>query len=259
MFSRLRSYRPSHTTVVAYLALFLVLTGGTAVALDGSNTVFSDDITNGEVTNSDVALNSIGGGRIADGSLGPGEIVPDSLNAGRLAPNAVAGSELAGNAVTGAKVADNSLTGADVDENTLATVPTARELGIRGSDDFPTRVGSGQFGAADLQWDAEFLDTNTAADHSYPSVILKTTGTAGQFRVCEIPGAGVVEFTIYVNGTRTQHNTIGTGGCASTTFDPGNRGDFEILARRTRIMGWDHSSLADAEDYTTYALVGPFS
>jgi hypothetical protein len=31
------------------LALFLVLTGGTAIALDGHNTVFSDDIVNGKV------------------------------------------------------------------------------------------------------------------------------------------------------------------------------------------------------------------
>jgi hypothetical protein len=35
------------SNVVGYLALFLVLTGGTAYALDGSNTVFSDDIVNG--------------------------------------------------------------------------------------------------------------------------------------------------------------------------------------------------------------------
>lgn len=57
---RLRSYR---TTVVAYLALFLVLTGGTAVALNGSNTVFSDDITNGQVKSADIgATRSAGGG-----------------------------------------------------------------------------------------------------------------------------------------------------------------------------------------------------
>ena len=36
--------------VVGYIAIFLFATGGTAIALDGSNTVFSDDIVNGEVT-----------------------------------------------------------------------------------------------------------------------------------------------------------------------------------------------------------------
>jgi hypothetical protein len=236
MFSKL-GQRLTYANIVSTLALFLVLTGGTAVALSGSNTVFSDDITDGEVRRSDVAGGAIAGGKVVDDSL--------------------TSDDVAG--LTGGDLNDNSLTGDDVDENTFGTVPSARELGIRGSDDFPTRVGSGQFGAAPLQWEAKFLDTDTAANHNYPSVILKTTGTAGQFRVCEVSGAGVVEFTIYVNGTRSQHNTIGTGGCASTTFDPGNRGDFEILARRTRIVGWDHSSLADAEDYTTYALIGPFS
>jgi hypothetical protein len=40
--------------VVGYVALFLVLSGGTAYALDGSNTVFSDDITNDQVRSVDV-------------------------------------------------------------------------------------------------------------------------------------------------------------------------------------------------------------
>ena len=41
MLRRLGSHRPNHVAVVAYLSLFLVLTGGSAVALTGSNTVFS--------------------------------------------------------------------------------------------------------------------------------------------------------------------------------------------------------------------------
>jgi hypothetical protein len=40
---------------IGVLALFLVLTGGTAVALDGHNTVFSDDIAPGQVRSSDLA------------------------------------------------------------------------------------------------------------------------------------------------------------------------------------------------------------
>ncbi len=41
--------RLTYANVIATLALFLVLTGGTAVALKGSNTVFSDDIVNDQV------------------------------------------------------------------------------------------------------------------------------------------------------------------------------------------------------------------
>jgi hypothetical protein len=89
---------PSHTTVAAYLSLFLVLSGGTAVALAGSNTVFTDDIAPGEIKNSDlgfraVSLEKIGG---------------DAINSGR--------------------VVNNSLTGTDIAEPSLATVPNADEL-----------------------------------------------------------------------------------------------------------------------------------
>ena len=40
---RIRSHL-TYANLLSSLALFLVLTGGTAVALTGSNTVFSDDI-----------------------------------------------------------------------------------------------------------------------------------------------------------------------------------------------------------------------
>jgi hypothetical protein len=45
----------SYADIVSSICLFLVLTGGTAVALTGANTVFSDDITNGEVKTPDLA------------------------------------------------------------------------------------------------------------------------------------------------------------------------------------------------------------
>jgi hypothetical protein len=47
--------RLSYANVISTVCLFLVLGGGTAVALNGSNTVFSDDIVNGQVKPSDLA------------------------------------------------------------------------------------------------------------------------------------------------------------------------------------------------------------
>jgi hypothetical protein len=46
MRQRIRSHL-TYANVMATIAVFLVLSGGTAVALNGSNTVFSDDIVNG--------------------------------------------------------------------------------------------------------------------------------------------------------------------------------------------------------------------
>ena len=68
------------SNVVGYIALFCFAMGGTAFGLNGSNTVFSDDIVNGQVRTPDLGTN----------------------------------------AVNTAKVTDNSLTGADVNESTLA-------------------------------------------------------------------------------------------------------------------------------------------
>jgi hypothetical protein len=74
----------TYANVMATIAVFLVLSGGTAVALSGSNTVQSDD-------------------------LGPGAQVK--------APDVAAG------AVNGSNVVDNSVTGADVNESSLDATP----------------------------------------------------------------------------------------------------------------------------------------
>ena len=78
--SRIRS-RLTYANVVASLALFLVLSGGTAVALTGSNTVFSDDIVDGQVRSSDVHNDSLTGADVNEPSLGP---VPQAGNADTL-------------------------------------------------------------------------------------------------------------------------------------------------------------------------------
>jgi hypothetical protein len=68
--------RPSHATVVAYVALFVALTGGTtAVALSGSNTVQSDDLGPGaQVMAPDVADNAVNGADVQNGSLRQGDL-----------------------------------------------------------------------------------------------------------------------------------------------------------------------------------------
>ncbi len=105
--------------LVGYFALFLVLTTGSAVALNGSNTVFSDDIVNGEVKTPDLGANSVATGKIADGQV----TAPD----------------LGANSVNSSKVTDNSLTGADINESTLVLASggswkLAGNAGTTGSD-----------------------------------------------------------------------------------------------------------------------------
>ena len=82
------------SNVVGYLALFVALSG-TAVALPATNTVFSDDIVNGEVQSKDISdTNGVrsadvrdddknGGGLaaidLARGSVGSSEIATDGV------------------------------------------------------------------------------------------------------------------------------------------------------------------------------------
>lgn len=53
--------RPQHSTIVAYLALFVALGGTAAVALPGTNTVNSGDIKNNSVKGKDVNEKSLKG------------------------------------------------------------------------------------------------------------------------------------------------------------------------------------------------------
>jgi hypothetical protein len=100
MLARLPFGRPSHATVVAYLGLFVALGGTSAVALSGSNTVFSDDIANDNFSSAE----------------GQGGLVASDLRAG-----SVTSSEVADGSLTGADVFDNTIAGADVTNNTLTT------------------------------------------------------------------------------------------------------------------------------------------
>jgi hypothetical protein len=81
---RIRSHL-TYANVMATIAVFLVLSGGTAVALSGSNTVFSDDIVNDQVYSADVRNDSLAGGGLAaadlrPGSVGSSEVTNFSLN-----------------------------------------------------------------------------------------------------------------------------------------------------------------------------------
>jgi hypothetical protein len=85
MLKRLAQGRPSHATVVAYLALFLAL-GGSAVAAKTAitgkqiknSTITSVDIKNGSISGADLKKNTLTGTQINEAKLGT---VPSATNA----------------------------------------------------------------------------------------------------------------------------------------------------------------------------------
>ena len=113
------------------LALFLVLTGGTALALT-RNTVGSPQIKKAAVKNSDIADNAVTSPKVANGSLLGADFAPGQIPAGAQGEQGPpgpstgpAGGDLTGNypdptiassSVGGAEVSDGTVTSNDIDE-----------------------------------------------------------------------------------------------------------------------------------------------
>jgi hypothetical protein len=96
----------SYANVISTLCLFLLLTGGTAVALTGSNTVFTDDIANdtqpasggnpaGGLTAADLRPNSVGSSEVTNFSLGNGDFLTGSVNSRVVTDNELTGADIA--------------------------------------------------------------------------------------------------------------------------------------------------------------------
>jgi hypothetical protein len=158
MSSRIRAHIRSN--VVGYIALFLVLTGGTAQALNGSNTVFSDDIVNREVKTADLGPRAVTASRLA----------PNSVRTGRVADESLTGADI--RSLTGADVADDSLTGGNVLESSLGQVPDAAHADRAANADNAAAIGDGSvtpfsFGAITRRSASIMIAGGTAENGAY--------------------------------------------------------------------------------------------
>ncbi len=97
MLSRLRA-RLTYANVISSLALFLVVSGGTAYAV---NTIGSSDVIDESLLSQDIKNREVGTNDLAIGS--------------------VFGSRIRDNAILSSHVVNNTLTGDDIDETTLKT------------------------------------------------------------------------------------------------------------------------------------------
>lgn len=111
-----RIRRPSHATIVAYVALVAGLTTGAAYA---ANTVGSADIIDGAVRTADLGASAVTTAKIANNAVTTAKIADGQVTVGDVGQGAVGTNEVINGELTGADVADNSLKGADIDESTL--------------------------------------------------------------------------------------------------------------------------------------------
>ena len=124
------------SNAVGYVAVFLALSG-TATALTGSNTVFTDDITDEEVRAADVATDAIKAAEIAPGQVRTSDLAADAVNGTKVAAASLTGFDFANDSLDSSKVTglngsdvqDDTLAGSDVVEGTLGELPLATVAG----------------------------------------------------------------------------------------------------------------------------------
>lgn len=119
--------RPSHATIVAYVALVVALGGTSAYAIneyDSSNikddTLLSADIKDATLKSVDVGADTLTRDDLAPASVTSSEINDGSVFTAEIAPSTILSSDVKDGALTGADILNGSLTGGDVLDGSLA-------------------------------------------------------------------------------------------------------------------------------------------
>jgi hypothetical protein len=144
----MRLRRPSHATVIAYLALFVALSG-TAMAVKKigpsglkKNAVTTKKIADGAVTTGKLKDGAVTEPKIANDAVSGAKLAPDSVGNNKLRDAAVETPELANNAVTEAKIANDAVTGPKVLDGSLGLVKVAAVVQEAFPD--PPSIATGQ-------------------------------------------------------------------------------------------------------------------
>jgi hypothetical protein len=134
--SRIRDHL-TYANVMATLAVFLVLGGGSAVALSGQNTVQSDDLGPGaQVKAADVAANAVNGSNVVDNSLTGPDVNEAGLDATSLRTRVAQGDCSAAVAGTGVMIKVGSVC-IDKYEASVWSSPTGGTQFGTTSDNYP--------------------------------------------------------------------------------------------------------------------------
>lgn len=156
--------RLTYANVVATLALFLALAGGTVFAAVqlGKNDVKSENIAPGEVKASDLGKNAVSSGNVKNGSIAGADLSAAVFKG--------LDTDVAGTATSGAV--------GGLDTNTTVSLP------LKGKTTFKPKAGEVAALAAEGQWTT--ASTN-AANYCQPAVFLFVNGV--QTRVFVEPGS----------------------------------------------------------------------
>jgi hypothetical protein len=130
--------------LLSTLAVFLVLTGGTAIAAGlKKNSVSSRVVKDNSLTSADLADGKgVAGVDVADGSLRGDDVADRSLGRGSFAPNSIAASDLAEGSLRAADIAAGEIGRAQLGSGSVNSA-TIRDGGV-GDADFGARAITGR-------------------------------------------------------------------------------------------------------------------
>ena len=256
--------------VVGYVAIMIAVIGVPTTWAVTRNSVGSAQIKKNAVKNSDVADNAIGAAEVIDDSLGGQDIaetalgqVPSAQSAATagnadtldnfnstdfLASGATAGGDLGGpfsslqigaNAV-GTNEVDGSLTGADI-----ANAPSGSDnvnadlLDGLNSDSLLRESANNSSTSPDTVQTPTFFsylaNTGSANTFEFRDIEVRTTGVAGQFKICS-DGGNQAPIVVYRAGARAAETTEPNDACG-TAFALGLGVDFQIVGAGVIVWG----------------------
>ncbi len=135
------------SNVVGYIAIFLFASGGTAFALAGTNTVFTDDIVNGEVRTADIQEDAINGNKIHDDSTASRHVVDNTLQSEDVLDGTLTGADVSSNSIDGTDITNETLTTNDLQSDSVQFDEIENET-IGAADIGPSAIGASEVGDA---------------------------------------------------------------------------------------------------------------
>jgi hypothetical protein len=151
--------RPSHATVIAYLALFVAIASGTAIAAKKigpsglkKNAVTTKKVANAAITTAKLKDDAVKGTKIDNRAVGEAQIEADAVTASKLAPNSVGTNKIRDDAVESAKLANGAVVEAKIGND--AVVGSKVAPGSLGPTDVAQAVAQVTYSPSALPVDA---------------------------------------------------------------------------------------------------------
>jgi hypothetical protein len=212
-------------TLMAVMALGLAGLSS-ASALDGTDTVFSDDIVDGTVSSLDVKNNAIITSDIKDGSIGSRDIADDGIASADIANGTIGSWDVADGTIGGVDIIDGDITSVDLADGSIGSADVANGS-IKGED--LDLYGDNQCSGETVQGTA-FVNGDPAVPNTFTTNWLnwQHSCSGAQVRVQRVyRGKYVLDFG---SPTRSAVATLGEGGNrASIIVRNTAPGVFEVL------------------------------